>query len=288
MSRVCLRLVSLAAGLILIGAALPAGADVSGEVVVMNGDGSGAVAVTRGGPNKYELAWSPDGKSIAFNAWEGSAENANTNLWVMAADGSGLRRLVDDPQHEDGPIWSPDGTEVAFQRRSDTDTDVYAVAVATGQVRPVAGVTGTHAVLSPDWTRIAYSRNDGLYVVENGVERELVTSGGILTAEAWSPDGQQLAYTVLELQGDNLNTDIWIVNADGSDARQVTTDPGFDGEPAWSPDGQLLVYYTTSGDHAQLFTIRVDGTGATNLSNRPHDEANPAWSPTGQIAFVRH
>jgi TolB protein len=283
----------LAAVALLVGP-LPARADVydvSGEIVVMNGDGTGDKEVTQGSGDKAELAWSPDGKHIAFTAWEEINEAANTNLFVMADDGSALRRLVDDPVSEHGPVWSADGKRIAFWRPGPNGSELHAVSVETGEVSPLREVPGTVPVLSPDWSTVAYSRLEGryeqLYVAANGQERRVTIGSGSKSASEWSPDGARLAFTVHGSSPGHYNTDVWIMNADGSDSHQVTTDARFEGAPTWSPDGQFVAYYVVRDSRAQIFYSTDRGPQEKNLSNRQRDEANPAWSPDGRLAFIR-
>ncbi len=111
-------------------------------------------------------------------------------------------------------------------------------------------------------------------------------------APAWSPDGSMFA--ARSGQGDF--SAIWVMNANGTSARQVSTrQPGEsvgDDQPAWSPDGSKIVFrrVLSSPTSYELFVVNLDGTGLTNLTNTPGfsmDEGDPAWSPDGsKIAFA--
>jgi Tol biopolymer transport system component len=89
--------------------------------------------------------------------------------------------------------------------------------------------------------------------------------------------------------------DIWIVNADGSDNRQVTrSGAGFDFKPSWSADGKQIAFQSTRGVRppsveTNILVINVDGSGERQLttpSRFRYGGSSPDWSPDGKrIAF---
>lgn len=98
----------------------------------------------------------------------------------------------------------------------------------------------------------------------------------------WSPDGTRIAF-VRDLQ-------IWIMNADGTDQRQLTagwTEDFLDAWPVWSPDGTRIAFRRFIGDSiSEIWAISPGGGTPTNLMNAA--SAGPfAWSPDGsRMAFV--
>jgi TolB protein len=117
---------------------------------------------------------------------------------------------------------------------------------------------------------------------------------------AWSPDGSMIAfsYSLVDSRWEaslKLNRAIWIVNADGTGARQVTElTPGsaWDDEPQWSPDGTRLVF--TRVDLARradaVFTVNIDGSDLHQVTPWALNAAgDPEWSPDGKwVVFVGH
>ena len=103
---------------------------------------------------------------------------------------------------------------------------------------------------------------------------------------AWSPDGTRIAYSL----GPNGDRDIWVMNADGSGARQVTSGSPNDWYPTWSPDGQRIAFAREIGGprHNGIYVVGVDGTGVRRvIDSSEFDERNPKWSPTEDlIAFA--
>jgi Tol biopolymer transport system component len=90
--------------------------------------------------------------------------------------------------------------------------------------------------------------------------------------------------------------DIYVMNADGTDVRQITSGGAYDHNPAFSPDGETIAFiretYEESTDTftADIFTIKLDGTELTNLTQTPNKyEESVAVSPDGsKIAFTRY
>ena len=85
----------------------------------------------------------------------------------------------------------------------------------------------------------------------------------------WSPDGTKIAFS--------YQSEIWIMDADGSDRTQVTTTGGQD--PAWSPNGDELVFVGPDFER-DLMVINTDGTDLRTIHTDGCDFA-PDWSPSG-------
>jgi Tol biopolymer transport system component len=86
----------------------------------------------------------------------------------------------------------------------------------------------------------------------------------------------------------NAGQHLWVVNTDGSGARQLTTDAGVsDTAPALSPDGRTVAFVRISPIGLGIFAIGIDGAGLTRLTPASMSVSEPAWSPDGmRIAFA--
>jgi TolB protein len=84
------------------------------------------------------------------------------------------------------------------------------------------------------------------------------------------------------------NSEIYVMDADGSNVTRLTNDGAADIYPAWSPDGSRIAFVSSRPKNASLhiFTMRPDGTDVARLNESLWFESDPAWSPDGtRIAF---
>ena len=138
----------------------------------------------------------------------------------------------------------------------------------------------------------------GIVVINaDGTGRNLIFESPTAASPAWSPDGTRIAFS----SGHEGDSEIYVMNADGSDVTRLTFDPRGDGDPSWSPDGGRLVFssFCRSGSgacyhgepYAELTVINADGSGLVRITNHPMIDifdVEPAWSPDGtRIAFRR-
>jgi len=107
------------------------------------------------------------------------------------------------------------------------------------------------------------------------------------TAPAWSPDKEQIAFVRTIINND----EIFIINRDGSNERQLTNSPGLDAGPAWAPDGKHIAFESHRGNSpGDIWVINLDTNELSNVTHNPnYRDAEPTWSPDGRtIAFQRH
>src|SRR3954454_24966360 len=108
-----------------------------------------------------------------------------------------------------------------------------------------------HATFPGKNGKIAFSsdRDAGKFEVwttnpDGSDPNELTTDPSALAEPAWSPDGRKVAFAACRGRAPEsayCNTDIYVMNADGSGQTRLTHDPAYDANPAWSPDGQTII-----------------------------------------------
>jgi TolB protein len=257
----------------------------SGESIgLVRPDGTSIATIVEDGSTP---AWSPDGTMLVFQRSAGR----DTDLFVIRADGTGLVR-INHPSHNDFlSAWSPDGKRIVYTSDAGAEpitpaSEIYIVnANGSNRRRLTRNRVEDHSpVWSPDGKRIAFVRGGskpGIYSMATSGKRLVrLTRNRSDSAPAWSPDGRLIAF---DRESSSSDSNILVMNRDGSHARAVLASKMNDVMPAWSPDGTKLVF-SRSGDSEDsviedIFVMDLDGGNVTPLVADEDDVFGPDWQP---------
>jgi Tol biopolymer transport system component len=229
------------------------------EIWVVNADGSGLVRLTRHRGFSIAPAWSQDGGKIVYATDAG--RRRRLGLYVMNSDGSGKQRLRTSRTRDySDPSWSPDGAKVAF------------------------------AILRPAETQRGFDSSIAVIDADDGGNlRRLTRRGGADELNPnWSPDGTDIAFERNRLF-DVRQSDIWLMNSDGSGKRRITATRVYETNPVFSPDGTRITF-TGDRDNRrlskerlgrgfELYTMALDGSGIVRVTTNRRPDLFPDWQP---------
>ncbi len=287
-----------------------------GNVWVMDSDGSNRKQLTDQPPgiNCDEPAWSSDGSKILFASNRPGSEGIGN--WIMKADGSDQGILTPNTYERGRSSWQPRpkppfraGSSIpaknaangfiALTLRDQTwRLQIFIIAPDGSQKQLTFEWDNGRPDWSPDGTKITFAsiRNGASWVAvmaANGSTQKLLAEG---KAPDWSPAGRQIAFSRSDGQ-------IWVMNADGTNVRQITRSDAFKSGPSWSPDGKRMAFILTKNPGSktdpqpEIGIVNSDGTNErilttedrTNVCKEPdgrenflataHDANAPAWSP---------
>jgi len=222
-------------------------------------------------------AYSPNGREIAFC----SDRTGKYQVWLMQQDGSGQHPLTRGPYEALFPRYSPNGKRIAYEADDGgpPKADIYVVGVRGGAARRFTGAPGNDVspTFSPDGKTIAFiSARKGtpqLWLMNGSdghnqrqLTRDLPAKGERVE---WSPDGSLLAY--------EAGNDIWVVQPDGSEPRNLTRSRSIEFGPTWSPDSEEIAFVRKDGAKRRVFVMNADGSHAHPVGGSPGAQLVPSW-----------
>lgn len=208
------------------------------DIYLVDSRGGTPVNLTDNPANDGWARWAPDGQHIVFHS---NRDDLGFDIYVMDRDGSNVVRLTDHVGVDQYPDWSPDGQRILFRR----NTDIYVLELGTGVATRLTdvGALNQMGVWSPDGHRIAFmSTRDGypsVFVMnDDGSEQTNLTPKDPVVIDAdwnsrapsWSADGHQIYFTGFR-PATGLDTEIFVMNDDGSGQTNITNSLGTDADP---------------------------------------------------------
>jgi Tol biopolymer transport system component len=246
---------------------------------VMRADGSDVTKISAGG--KTTCGYFYNGDSRVFFAATHHADTACPprpdpsagyvwpldpyDIYTVNPDGTDLQRLTNFGVYTAEGILSPDGKKIVFTSLKDGDLDIYTMNVDGTDVKRLTNTRGYDGGpwWSPDGTKIVYRAHHPTDSTELAQYDELLAKNMIRPSKV----------------------ELFVMNADGSDNRQITQLGGANFGPTWTPDGSRIIF---SSNHENprsrdfnLYLVNLDGTGLVKLTTHPEFDGFPMFSPDG-------
>ncbi|MBD3299013.1 MAG: hypothetical protein GF341_10185 [candidate division Zixibacteria bacterium] len=251
------------------------------RIFTMNIDGSDVTQVSVPGGATTCAFFAPDAERIIYcstylvnDSCPPKPSREKGYVWklyegydVFAADpdGSNLVRLTDSPGYDAEAVYSPDGSTILFTSIRDGDLDLY--------------------TMNPDGSN------------QTRLTREPGYDGGGF----FSPDGKQIVYRAHHPETDEeiadyrslikdalirpMNLEVFVINADGTNRRQVTDNGAANFCPYFHPNGEQIIFASNMDDpqgrNFELYLINVDGTGLERITYNETFDGFPMFNHDG-------
>jgi TolB protein len=188
------------------------------------------------------------------------------DLFTVAADGSDLQRLTATPGYDAEATVSPDGRRMVFTSMRDGDLELYAMDLDGGNLLRLTNEKGYDggAFFSPDSKLICYRAShpkdeESLTRYERLLEKGLVEPRAL---------------------------DLYVMNVDGTNRRQVTNNGKANFCPFFTPDGKHLIFASNMGDprgrEFDLYLVSIDGGDPIRVTYSADFDGFPMFSPDGK------
>ncbi len=259
------------------------------QIFSMNIDGSDVKRVSNGEGRTTCSYFFKGGKKVLYASTFGGAKTCPPNpdyskgyvwaiypdydIYTSTPDGKNIKNLTNSPGYDAEATISPDGKKIIFTSERDGDLELYSMDVSGKNIKRLTNEPGYDggAFFSPDNKMIVYRGSHPTDAALVQRDKELLAQHLIVP-------------TVFE---------VWTMNADGSNKRQVTRLNAASFAPFFTPDGKRIIFCTNyfATDQRKrnfdLAVINVDGTGLERVTYNESFDGFPMFSPDGKkLAFA--
>jgi serine/threonine protein kinase/Tol biopolymer transport system component len=264
------------------------------SLIVANVDGTGEQVLARKESPAYfdnGPTWSPDGKTVVCGAAV-EPDFQFESFVVIPVDGEQERWMTSHRwSHVSRTVWLGDGSGLmvlALENRT-TELQLWHISYPGGEVQRVTndlnGYLADSLSITADSSALVAAQEDRsskIWVAPTGEGEDRakqLTDGKFdgLNGVAWTPDGKILC--VLKT-GDDYN--IWLMNRDGTERKQLTADSYEKRLPKMSPDGRYIVFSSLHGESINIWKMDADGSNQKQLTRGAFGELCTGFTPDGK------
>lgn len=232
----------------------------------------------------YAPAWSPDGKSIAFPVNQSDEKGRYETVMAVDVETRVERRLTDERWQQVGQArWLADGLVVSASETSNGPNQLWHISLPGGSASRITRDVNDyqHLSLTTDGKILAVIQNHTVSNIwtlgeSSTSSKQIMSEAGWLNELVWLPDGR-LAYT----SNAGGSSDIWTMNADGSDVRQLTVGANARLGLAFTVDGKQFIFAAERDGKYNLWRMNMDGSGMERITNGD-SELYPQCTPDGR------
>ena len=235
------------------------------QIYSMKSDGTDIKRLTRNEIINETPVWSLDGKMIMYSSYPEEGNNYNNEVFIMKSDGTDIKQLTDDPMRDGHAKFSHDGKKIIFNSQRDANNKSDQVLKINYEI---------------------YEMN-----IDGSDVKRLTNYEGWDTFPSYSPNGEKILWRrIITDSTSNIgyNSEIFLMNSNGTNIINLTNHKSFDGYPDWSHDGKQIVFTSNRHGSLQLFVMQSDGSSVQQITSSTNLEINsrPDWSSDGkQIVY---
>lgn len=233
------------------------------EIWLRNETGGLARKIASACSPKFSI--SPDGSQVVFV----DRVEKNSEIFTAPINGGEPRNLTNHPDTDAAPSWSPDGKRIVFVSNRGDNRSAFGIYTVNADGTDTRGIYYANSfahfpVYSADGKRIIFNddkigeRSGNFEILSidaesGGDERRLTYRSKFDVQPTVSPDGKYIAF-VSNLDG---NSEIYLMNSDGSGIVRITRDPADDAAPVFSDDGRTLFFCSDRGGKRSIYKVAV-------------------------------
>ena len=258
------------------------------QIYSMNIDGSNVKMVSNGEGRTTCSYFFKGGKKVLYSSTFGGKREcppepdhskgytwpiyADYEIYTSTPDGKDIKNLTNSPGYDAEATISPDGRKIVFTSDRDGDIELYSMDLDGRNIKRLTNEVGYDggAFFSPDSKTIVYRRSNPK------TPEEIKKFKNLLAQHLVVP----------------TTLDIWVMNADGSNKRQVTNLDVASFAPYFLPDGKRIIFCTNYFDpdrnkprrqpNFDLAIVNLDGSGLERVTFNESFDGFPMFSPDGK------